>query len=76
MIGYKDIDKINYDTTKGYKTAFAYLQEWQRKEISTDTLVEKLSISFNLGCFSYPKIIENYSLVLGVTGTLENMTEF
>lgn len=75
-IGYKEIDGITFDINKGYMTAFAYLQEYQRKAISEEYLNKYLCLNFSLGCFSYPRVTENYCKVLGVTGTLEHMTDF
>ncbi|KAL4460810.1 hypothetical protein ABPG74_016282 [Tetrahymena malaccensis] len=76
VIAYQEIDGVSHNSVQGYKTAFAYLQEWQRKKITKEQLYNNLSLNFNIGCFSYPKIIDCYSLVLGVTGTLQSMTNF
>ena len=37
---------------------------------------ENLSLIFNIGCFSYSEIPKEYFLILGVSGTLEDMNEY
>ena len=31
LICYKQMDGINFNMVKGYKTAFAYIQEWEKQ---------------------------------------------
>ncbi|KAL4450790.1 hypothetical protein ABPG74_011632 [Tetrahymena malaccensis] len=76
IICYKSLDGISFNTVKGYKTAFAYIQEWEKKNITEDVMNENLSIIINVGCFSFAQIPQEYQLVLGVSGTLEDMSEY
>ena len=39
-------------------------------------MIENLNIIFTLGCFYYAQIPKEYFLILGVTGTLEDMDKY
>jgi len=75
-IGYKYYDKIEFNTFHGYKTLFAYFLEHEKELISKSSLEKNLNIHVNVGSFSYAQIpIENFSAILGVTGTLETLND-
>ncbi len=76
LICYKQLDGISINTVQGYKTAFAYIQEWEKKVISEETMNENLSLIFNIGCYSFAEIPKQYYFILGVSGTLEDMNDY
>jgi hypothetical protein len=74
-IGYhNDRGEISYSTYEGYKTIFAYLLEYEKRDIDCKTLQDQLGIKIDCGAFSYAEIPFFFSHKLGVTGTLESLT--
>ncbi|KAL4485747.1 hypothetical protein ABPG72_011009, partial [Tetrahymena utriculariae] len=70
VIGYKHIDGYRYDIVKRFKTSFAYYVEYQLQNIQKSQLNKVLNLNFNLGCFSYCKILYGYSTIIGVSEKL------
>uniref|UniRef100_A0A6B2KWF2 Uncharacterized protein n=1 Tax=Arcella intermedia TaxID=1963864 RepID=A0A6B2KWF2_9EUKA len=73
-IAYKEQDSISTSIRYGYKTAFAYLYETEKNTISSSTCKENLNIYINCGSFSYAELPKNFTNILGVTGTLETLS--
>ena len=74
-IGYKEQDNIVFDTSYGYKTLFAYFLEHEKGTISKDSLNKNINILIRLGSFSYAEVPLKFFSILGVTGTLETLSE-
>ncbi|CAF3372385.1 unnamed protein product [Rotaria sp. Silwood1] len=74
-IGYKEQDTIVYNVVYGYKTLFAYYCEHEKGQITSKSLEEKISISIKCGSFSYAEIPLQFNYIMGVTGTLETLSE-
>ena len=74
-IGYKEQDNIVFDTSYGYKTLFAYFLENEKGTISKESLNKNISILVRLGSFSYAEVPFNFNSILGVTGTLETLSD-
>lgn len=75
-IGYRVLDTISYDVTLGYRTAFAYLKEYDAGGLKdNDRTLEKV-LSMNVSCaqFSYANI--HPYRILGVSGTLDAMGDY
>ena len=75
-IGYKDQDSYSFNKTVGYRTSFAYIKENALGNISDEKMNENLCITIKCGKFSYAEIPFNFDLILGVTGTLKNLSPF
>ncbi|KAL3941493.1 MAG: hypothetical protein SGBAC_004162 [Bacillariaceae sp.] len=73
-IGYKVMDSVSYNVTYGYRTVFAYLQEYDRGSIKSQTLERVLTMPVSCGQFSYSQIAP--TRILGVSGTLDVMTRY
>ncbi|KAK3239607.1 hypothetical protein CYMTET_50476 [Cymbomonas tetramitiformis] len=75
-IGYKDMDGMSYNTTLGYKTAFAYLNEAEKGNLRNpeEALEHGLSISPIASAFSYANL--KPACILGVSGTVKVLREF
>ncbi len=73
-IGYKIFDNIFTNIKEGYMTLFAYFQEHDNGNISKASLEENIGIDVMCGNFSYAEMPKYYSLILGVTGTLANIS--
>ncbi|CAJ1966718.1 unnamed protein product [Cylindrotheca closterium] len=73
-IGYKVMDTISYNVTYGYRTVFAYLQEYDRGNINDQTLSRVLTMPISCGQFSYADITP--TRILGVSGTLDVMSRY
>ncbi|CAF0717694.1 unnamed protein product [Brachionus calyciflorus] len=73
-IAYKEQDGVQTNIFYGYKTLFAYYHENERDYISKKSLHDNISLLINCGCFSYCEIPIKFQYILGVTGTLENLS--
>jgi len=75
-IGYKQQDAVIFDLAHGYTTAFAYLKEIENGSTVTRASFElHCAILLSCGSFSYAEIPQQFKRVLGVTGTLESLSE-
>ena len=75
-IGYKVMDGVAFDVVKGYKTAFAYLQEASKQSLPNEdaTLRKALVMPIPCGRFSYAKL--GSAKILGVSGTVEKLDTY
>ena len=75
-IGYKVMDGVAFDVVKGYKTAFAYLQEASKQPLPNEdaTLRKALVMPVPCGRFSYAKL--GSAKILGVSGTVEKLDTY
>ena len=70
QIGYKIMDGVAFDVVKGYKTAFAYLQEATNGQLQDETILKKaLALRIPCGRFSYARF--GSPKILGVSGTIQ-----
>ena len=77
-IGYKDQDQISFSKNYGYKTIFAHYYEAEKSEyknITKENLENCKAIGIHCGQFSYAEIPLYFMLILGVTGTLDALSE-
>ncbi|CAF0744473.1 unnamed protein product [Adineta steineri] len=74
-IGYKEQDNIVYKVVYGYKTLFAYYCEYEKGNIKKNILEENISIKIKCGSFSYAEIPLEFRFIIGVTGTLETLSD-
>ncbi|CAF0828795.1 unnamed protein product [Adineta steineri] len=75
QIGYKEQDNIMYNVVYGYKTLFAYYYEYENENIKENILEENISIKIKCGSFSYAEIPPEFRFIMGVTGTLETLSD-
>jgi hypothetical protein len=75
-LGYKEGDGLNFRRMYGYRTMFAYLNEEEQGSIDAADTNQVLGLSISCGAFSYAKIPERFDCILGVTGTLDCMSEY
>ena len=74
-VGYKEMDGVVFNVVKGYKTAFAYLQEASKQRLQDETLLKKaLALRIPCGRFSYAKL--GSPKILGVSGTIEALGSY
>ncbi|CAM2727660.1 unnamed protein product [Rotaria socialis] len=74
-IGYIEQDNIVYNVIYGYKTLFAYYHEHEQGNISKESLNDNISIRIKCGSFSYAEIPLQFKYIMGVTGTLETLSD-
>jgi hypothetical protein len=81
MIKYKVGDTWSDKATDAYKTLFAYYYYYYRDakaplrdSISLETLKSKKAIGVNCAKFSYAEGPLSFSLILGLTGTLDTLS--
>jgi len=73
-IGYRNKHVISYTASYGYRTAFAYLHEFS--SIAKDIAVQQLGLQFVCGHFSFASLPHQFGVILGVTGTLKDLSNF
>lgn len=54
---------------------FAYFHEYDLKNITEESLNQNIYIRIRCGGFSYAEIPNNFSYIMGVTGTLKSLSE-
>ena len=74
-IAYKEQDNIVYNAVYGYKTLFAYYCEHEKGHITKESLHANVRIRINCGSFSYTEIPYEFQYIIGVTGTLETLSD-
>ena len=52
---------------------FLYMHEYDRGNVGYDIMNKNLGISISCGNFSYAEMVDNYSIIFGVTGTLKDL---
>ena len=75
-IGYKEQDRIEFDIVYGYKTMFAYFFENESGNLTKSSLEENISSGIRCGSYSYSEIPKKFNKIMGVTGTLKNLSKF
>ena len=74
-VGYKVQDQMSYNTVYGYQTAFAYFHFHTKGDISEESLHKNVGIYIGCGFFSFAEIPREFDLIMGVSGTLDCLTE-
>ncbi|CAF3383520.1 unnamed protein product [Rotaria socialis] len=74
-IGYIEQDNIIYNVVYGYKTLFAYYFEHEKGKISKTSLEDNICIRIKCGGFSYAETPLQFQNIMGVTGTLETLSD-
>lgn len=75
-IYYKTGDSLTNKIHYGYRTVFNYYHEFYiNKRISKDQFEKHVSINLIIASFSYSKLPSYFSSILGVTGTLDCMSD-
>jgi len=74
MIAYKELDNLVFNKAYGYKTKWAYYLENEKGLISSQSLQKQKYIRIVIGSFSYAEIPLKYEYIMGVTGTLKQLT--
>lgn len=70
-IGYKVMDGMAYDVVQGYKTAFAYLQEASKGNLTDEGMLQQaLALRVPCGRFHYGNLGSSPK-ILGVSGTIQ-----
>lgn len=73
-IAYKDQDGISFSISYRYNTLLAYYNENEKGKISRESLKQNIGLLVKCGTFSYAKLPSRFSAILGVTGTLEQIS--
>lgn len=75
-IQYVDNDSVNSKLNFGYSTAFASCYEYERGKISEVNYNKNINISLIIGQFSYAELPKYFDNIMGVSGTVEAMSDF
>lgn len=78
----KDTQRIGYQTNsheieyvnRRYLTLFAYIDYYEKGQITQQALDAKIGLLIECGQFSYAEILKHYRYVFGVTGTLSTLS--
>ena len=73
-IGYAIHGDTSFTVSYGYKTAFAYFHFNEKGDIPEASLKSNVGIIIVCGSFSYAEIPRLFTYVMGVSGTLSNLT--
>lgn len=73
-ICYKDQDTLSSNIVFGYNTLFAYFKEHEDGHISKSSLDENIGLDIYCGQFSYAEIPHLFNVIMGVTGTLQTLS--
>jgi hypothetical protein len=74
-IGYREQDGIAFNVSERYLTVFANIKEYKAGRISEPELAKSLKMLILCGRFLFAKLPCDFNLVLGVTGTLETLSD-
>ena len=74
-IGYNQEDTINCNICYGYQTLRNYFFEYSKGNITNESLKANIALYIKLGVFSYAEIPKDYSCIIGVTGTLQSLSD-
>lgn len=75
LIGYEQQDLISTNSTYEYMTLFAYYHNHAKGEIDKKVLDSKKCILLDCAKFSFAEVPLEYNIILGVTGTLETLSD-
>lgn len=75
QIAYKEHDSYNPNIIHGYKTMFAYIKEYESKNISKESMIKALVARLYCGGFSFDEIPNQYDFIMGVTDTLKQFVD-
>ena len=76
MIQYIDNDTVNEKLNFGFSTAFASCHEYEKGKISEENYNKNTNISLIVGEFSYAELPIYFDYIMGVSGTVNVMSEF
>ncbi|CAF4874529.1 unnamed protein product, partial [Rotaria sp. Silwood1] len=74
-IGYIEQDDVVFNVVYRYKTLFAYYLQHENGKISRESLEENIGIYIKCGSFSYAEMPLQFTYIMGVTGTLETLSD-
>ena len=70
-IGYLHGDRVVFNKSHGYLTAYAYIKEHQNNKITEHSLRSNVGIRVCCGNFSFAEIPKDFNCILGISGTVE-----
>lgn len=71
-----DNDTVNTKLNFGYSTAFASCYEFERGKISEVNYNKNTNITLIIGQFSYAELPKYFDNIMGVSGTVQAMSDF
>ena len=75
-IGYVYGDRVMFNISQGYLTSFAYLLEQEKKTITKKSVTENIGLRVSCGSFSYSEIPFKFKSILGISGTVETISNY
>ena len=74
-IGYVYGDRVVFNLSKGYLTAYAYIKEVENQNISEEQLLKNIGLRISCGNFSYAEVPKMFNSILGISGTVETTSD-
>jgi hypothetical protein len=74
-VGYREQDGVAFNVSDRYLTTFAYIKEKRAGRVSEPDMLKNLKLLVQCGHFLFAKLPCKFNLVLGVTGTLETLSD-
>jgi len=75
QVGYSGVVDIDWSLSYSNKTVFAYLQFAKDGDITPEVAESKIGVDLIAGMFSFADLPRSYKYILGVTGTLSELTK-
>ena len=75
-IGYVYGDRVMFNISYGYLTSFAYILEHEKKNITKKSVSESIGLRISCGNFSYSEIPLKFKAILGISGTVETISNY
>eukprot|EP00037_Helgoeca_nana_P030215 m.371716 g.371716 ORF g.371716 m.371716 type:complete len:3536 (+) comp28134_c1_seq4:358-10965(+) len=75
QIAYKEMDGLVFNKSYRYCTMWAYCYEHDEKRITLESRDSHIGITVRCGNFSYAETPAHFNCILGVSGTLESLSD-
>jgi hypothetical protein len=73
-IWYRDMDQYSDKISVGHMTTWCYYHEFENGKISSNAMDAMVGLNFRCGEFSYAEIPREFNCIMGVTGTLKDLS--
>jgi hypothetical protein len=66
---------VRYNISLGYLTYFTYLKEHESGKIPKEVVDANIGLRISCGSYSYSKIAAEFKTIIGVSGTLAELSD-
>jgi hypothetical protein len=65
-----------YNIHHSYLTSFAYIKEYERNKITKQSMSANIGLRVSCGNFSYAETPLRFNSILGISGTVEKISNY